>query len=67
MPPAISTSVTSVKPLIESDRVEGTTVYDAGGERLGTIKRLMIEKVSGRVVYAVVTLGAPWSSSWMTV
>ena len=60
MPPAISTSVTSVKPLIESDRVEGTTVYDAGGERLGTIKRLMIEKVSGRVVrvvYAVVTLG----------
>jgi sporulation protein YlmC with PRC-barrel domain len=45
---------TSVKPLIESDRVEGTTVYDASGERIGTVKRLMIEKVSGRVAYAVI-------------
>jgi hypothetical protein len=39
----------STTPLIESDRVEGTTVYGAGGKRLGTIGRLMIEKVSGRV------------------
>ena len=49
MPPAISTSVTSVKPLIESDRVEGTTVYDPAGTRIGSIKRLMIEKISGKV------------------
>src|SRR4051812_50159231 len=50
-------SSTSAKPLIESDRVEGTTVYGAGGERIGTIKRLMIEKISGRVAYAVVEFG----------
>jgi sporulation protein YlmC with PRC-barrel domain len=52
-----SASATSAKPLIESDRVEGTTVYGAGGERIGTIKRLMIEKISGRVAYAVVEFG----------
>src|SRR4051812_27716842 len=50
-------SSTSAKPLIESDRVEGTTVYGTGGERIGTIKRLMIEKISGRVAYAVVEFG----------
>ena len=47
-------SSTSPKPLIESDRVEGTAVYHLGGERIGTIKRLMIEKVSGQVVYAMI-------------
>jgi hypothetical protein len=35
------------KPIIESDRVEGTTVYDARGNSIGSIKRLMIEKISG--------------------
>jgi hypothetical protein len=29
------------KPLIESDRVEGTTVYDPQGNNIGSIKRLM--------------------------
>jgi PRC-barrel domain len=61
------------KPLIESDRVEGTTVYDPEGKSIGSIKRLMIEKISGRVSYAVLTFGGflgmgeeehaiPWSS-----
>jgi PRC-barrel domain len=50
-------SSTPAKPLIESDRVEGTTVYGAGGERIGTIKRLMVEKVSGRVAYAAIEFG----------
>ena len=45
------------KPLIESDRVEGTTVYDAKGNNIGSIKRLMIEKLSGRVAYAVMSFG----------
>jgi hypothetical protein len=44
------------KTLIESDRVEGTAVYDRDARRIGTIKRLMIEKVSGQVVYAVMSL-----------
>jgi sporulation protein YlmC with PRC-barrel domain len=47
----------SSKPVIESDRVEGTAVYDAKGKRIGTIQRLIIEKVSGRVVYADMTFG----------
>jgi len=45
------------KPLIESDRVEGTNVYDPAGNKIGDIKRLMIEKVSGRISYAVMSFG----------
>jgi PRC-barrel domain len=45
------------KPLIESDRVEGTAVYDPQGTSIGNIKRLMIEKVSGKVAYAVMSFG----------
>ena len=44
-------------PLIESDHIEGTAVYDANGQRIGTIKRLVIEKVSGHVAYAVTSFG----------
>ena len=47
----------SPKPIIESDRVEGTAVFDRDGNQIGTIKRLLIEKVSGRVVYVDVTFG----------
>ena len=43
------------KPLIESDRVEGTTVYDPNGNNIGSIKRLMIEKITGKVAYAVMS------------
>jgi len=45
------------KPLIESDRVEGTSVYDPRGNDIGSIKRLMIDKLSGRVAYAVMSFG----------
>jgi PRC-barrel domain len=44
-------------PLIESDRVEGTSVYDPAGNKIGDIKRLMIEKMSGRIPYAVMSFG----------
>jgi sporulation protein YlmC with PRC-barrel domain len=44
-------------PLIESHRVEGTRVYDRDGKHVGTIDHLVIEKVSGRVVYAVASFG----------
>ena len=40
---------TSPKSLIESDRVEGTAVYGADNSHIGTIKRLMIDKMSGQV------------------
>jgi sporulation protein YlmC with PRC-barrel domain len=45
------------KPLIESDRVEGTTVYDLSGNDIGSVKRLMIEKKTGRVAYVVIAFG----------
>src|SRR3954467_4292303 len=44
-------------PLIESDHIEGSVVFDANGKQIGTIKRLVIEKVSGHVVYAVTSFG----------
>jgi len=37
--------------------VEGTAIHDPAGVPLGTIKRLIIEKSSGRVAYVVVSLG----------
>ena len=44
-------------PLISSDRVEGTTVYGRNRERLGSISHLMIDKLTGRVAYAVMNAG----------
>ena len=59
--------------LIGSDKVEGTAVYDAKGEKIGSIERLMIDKKSGQVAYAVLSFGGflgigsdyypiPWAS-----
>ena len=39
--------------LIGSDKVEGTAVYGANDTKIGTIERVMIDKMSGRVSYAV--------------
>jgi hypothetical protein len=43
--------------LIASDRVEGTPVRRLSGEKVGTIQRLMIDKISGNVAYAVLRFG----------
>lgn len=43
--------------LIGSDKVEGTAVYDAKGEKMGSIERVMIEKISGQVAYTVLSFG----------
>ena len=59
--------------LVASDRVEGTVVRRMNGERIGTIQRLMVDKVSGNVAYAVLRFGGflgigdkhlpiPWAS-----
>ena len=42
---------------VASDRVEGTLVSRSDGTKIGTIERLMIDKVSGKVAYAVLGLG----------
>jgi sporulation protein YlmC with PRC-barrel domain len=43
--------------LISSEKVEGTAVYDPTGTWLGSIQSVMINKVSGRVAYAVMSFG----------
>lgn len=43
--------------LIASDKVEGTPVYRSSGEQIGRIERLMIDKLSGKVAYAVMSFG----------
>ena len=43
--------------LISSEDVEGTNVYDMKGTKIGDIDHLMIDKVSGRVTYAVMSFG----------
>ena len=51
------TTTTSAHDVISSDRVEGTTVYNTAGEKLGSIDDLMIDKISGQVRYAVMEFG----------
>src|SRR6516164_3015458 len=43
--------------LIGSDKVEGTAVYGTDKERIGSIERVMINKTSGQVSYAVLGFG----------
>ena len=59
--------------LIGSDKVDGTAVYGSDGNRIGSVERVMIDKLSGKVAYAVISYGGflgigddyyptPWSS-----
>ena len=43
--------------LVPSDRVEHVLVYGRDGAKLGSIERLMLDKVSGTVAYAVIKTG----------
>jgi sporulation protein YlmC with PRC-barrel domain len=43
--------------VISSDKVEGTSVYNPAGEKLGSIDDLMIDRYSGQVRYAVLEFG----------
>jgi hypothetical protein len=59
--------------LIGSDKVEGTAVYGTDEKKIGELERIMIDKISGKVAYAVVSFGGflgmgedyypmPWST-----
>jgi hypothetical protein len=50
-------SVRERHDLIGSDLVEGTNVYRSNGDKIGEIERIMLEKVSGRAAYAVMSFG----------
>lgn len=47
----------TISSVISSDRVNGTNVYNPAGEKLGSIDTLMIDKLSGKVRYAVMEFG----------
>jgi sporulation protein YlmC with PRC-barrel domain len=51
------TDVTSITSgtLIAADKVKGTNVYNLAGEKLGSIDDIMIDKISGRAIYAVMS------------
>jgi hypothetical protein len=59
--------------MISSEDVEGTNVYSPAREEIGSIDHLMIDKVSGKITYAVMSFGGflglghshypiPWSA-----
>jgi sporulation protein YlmC with PRC-barrel domain len=43
--------------LISADKVEGTAVYNPAGDKVGSVSNIMIDKISGRVAYAVLAAG----------
>ena len=53
----IASPETKPHALIASDRVEGTVVRRPNGDKVGAIERLMIDKLSGKVAYAVLSFG----------
>jgi len=69
---ADATSITS-STLIAAEKVTGTNVYNPNGDKLGNVEDIMIDKVSGKAIYAVMSFGGflgigdkhhplPWSS-----
>jgi sporulation protein YlmC with PRC-barrel domain len=59
--------------LIAAEKVNGTNVYNPSGDKLGSVEDIMIDKASGRAIYAVMSFGGflgmgekqhplPWSA-----
>ena len=49
--------INETERLIGSDKVEGTSVYDRQGNSLGSVYNFMVDKVTGKVAYAVMSFG----------
>ena len=49
--------VKETSSLIASDKVEGTRVFGSDGKRIGSVERVILEKRSGKVAYAVLSFG----------
>jgi len=50
-------TVQETSTLIAADKVQGTDVFNSGGDRLGSIHDLMIDKGTGQVAYAIMSFG----------
>jgi len=53
----MDTTLDTSGPVIASDQVAGTDVFNPAGDSLGTIDYLVIDKRSGNVRYAVLEFG----------
>src|SRR3982074_1608137 len=53
----MTTTNSAISDVISSKKVQGTAVYNPSGEKLGSIDDLMIHKISGQVLYAVLEFG----------
>jgi len=49
--------VETTHSLIGGDKVDGTAAYGSDQEKIGSIERVMIDKISGKVAYAVLSFG----------
>ncbi len=43
--------------LIAASSINGTAVYDTAGEKLGTVHDVMVDRLSGKVEYAILSFG----------
>jgi hypothetical protein len=50
-------AVQETSTLIAASKVQGTYVFNSGGDRLGSIHDLMIDKRTGQVAYAIMAFG----------
>jgi hypothetical protein len=57
MPPSAEVTIDETRNLISADKVVGTAVYNRQGECLGSVYGLMINKLNGRVAYAIMSFG----------
>jgi hypothetical protein len=73
MPTASTLETRETTSLIGSDKVDGTAVYGVDRQKIGSIERVMIDKITGKVAYAVLSFGGfmgmgedyypvPWST-----
>ena len=56
-PGQIPVAIDETDRLIASDKVAGTEVFSRDGRRIGTVFNFMVDKVTGRVAYAVMSFG----------
>lgn len=50
-------TINTASSVISSDKVQGTNVYNPNGEKLGSVESLLLDKLSGKVRYAVMEFG----------
>lgn len=69
----MASSIPRTNNLIGAERVNGTTVYNPAGDKLGSVEDILIDKASGQAIYAIMSFGGflgigekhhplPWSS-----